>query len=91
MKTLLIVLLLAVPAFAQDTVREETVCQESTTLNNVPVRESVLLASRYTVKECINDCGVEHGICIGECQGSSRCFARCAEAQGRCIARCKHR
>lgn len=38
--------------------------------------------------QCVNDCAIEHGICVSSCQGSGGCISSCASALNRCVARC---
>jgi hypothetical protein len=38
---------------------------------------------------CYGDCSVEQGMCIGQCNGNSRCIANCMDAYGRCVSRCE--
>ena len=46
----------------------------------------LLLAS---AGECVNDCAIEHGICVSSCAGNSTCISRCGDAYGRCVGRCR--
>jgi len=72
MKWLIILLLLAGPAFAEEAEKKE-------------VKPPVLLSS---IGECIGWCSSEQGICIASCQGNGQCIGQCAAAHGRCVSRC---